>query len=80
YTLTDSDGDEVTATLTIDGDAVTGQAQPYIAPVAVDNNEEVGEDQTVEGNVIIDDDDNGGAQTGRDWDADTPVIDLAVNT
>jgi len=80
YTLTDGDGDQAPATLTINGDAATGEAHAYLAPVAVDNNETVDEAATLEGNVITDDDDDGGAASGRDWDADTPVVDLVINT
>ena len=80
YTLTDADGDSDSATLTISGDAISGEAQSSLAPVAVDNSESVAEAATISGNVITDDDDDGGAASGLDWDADTPVEDLVINT
>lgn len=78
YELTDGDGDKDTATLSISGDAVTGEAQATIAPVAVDNDESVSEESTITGNIITDDNDGAGAATGRDWDADTPVLNLSL--
>ncbi|MBU4525989.1 MAG: VCBS domain-containing protein [Desulfomicrobium sp.] len=33
----------------------------------------------IRGNVITDDDDGGGAASGRDWDQDTPVLNLKVS-
>lgn len=78
YTIEDADGDPSSATLTIHGNAISGEAQPTVAPVAVGNAYEVTENDTVAGNVITDDDDGRGAASGRDWDADTPVINLSV--
>lgn len=79
YTLTDADGDSDTATLTIDGFKAnpTGNLVNQ-APVAVDNDYEVDAGGTASGNIITDDNDGGGARSGRDWDQDTPVLNLSV--
>jgi T1SS-143 domain-containing protein len=80
YTVTDGDGDTAQATLTIDGNAITGDALQTIAPVAEDNDESVNENATINGNIIIDDNNDGGAASGRDWDQDTPVANLVIST
>jgi T1SS-143 domain-containing protein len=81
YTLTDVDGDSDTATLTIDGFKAnpTGNLVNQ-APVAADNDYEVGAGGTASGNIITDDNDAGGARSGRDWDQDTPVQNLRVGS
>nr|WP_254902895.1 DUF5801 repeats-in-toxin domain-containing protein [Halomonas sp. CSM-2] len=79
YTIVDGDGDSASATLTLNGDAeaVQGELTP-LTPVAVGNTYEV--DGVTEGNIITDDDDNGGAQSGRDYDNDTPVLNLSIHS
>ena len=79
YEITDADGDSDSATLTINGQSEPEQGElDAIAPVAADNTYQV--DGETSGNIITDDDDNGGAETGRDYDNDTPVINLSINS
>ena len=79
YTIVDGDGDSASATLTLNGNSEPqeGQLEP-VAPVAADNTYQV--DGVTSGNIITDDDDNGGAASGRDYDNDTPVINLSINS
>lgn len=79
YTIVDGDGDSSSATLTLNGNSEPqqGQLEPA-APVAADNTYQV--DGVTEGNIITDDDDNGGAASGRDYDNDTPVMNLSINS
>jgi T1SS-143 domain-containing protein len=79
YTIVDGDGDSASATLTLNGNSEPqeGQLEPA-APVAADNTYQV--DGVTTGNIITDDDDNGGAASGRDYDNDTPVINLSINS
>jgi T1SS-143 domain-containing protein len=79
YTIVDGDGDSASATLTLNGNSEPqeGQLEP-VAPVAADNTYQV--DDVTSGNIITDDDDNGGAASGRDYDNDTPVINLSINS
>uniref|UniRef100_UPI00261EC2ED retention module-containing protein n=1 Tax=uncultured Methylophaga sp. TaxID=285271 RepID=UPI00261EC2ED len=79
YEITDADGDSDSATLTVNGQSEPEQGElDAIAPVAADNTYQV--DGETSGNIITDDDDNGGAETGRDYDNDTPVINLSINS
>ncbi|WP_438971918.1 DUF5801 repeats-in-toxin domain-containing protein, partial [Methylophaga sp.] len=79
YTIVDGDGDSASATLTLNGNSEPQEGQlEAIAPVAADNTYQV--DGVTTGNIITDDDDNGGAATGRDYDNDTPVINLSINS
>ena len=80
YELTDADGDHSYATLTINGvepNPVGTLANQ--APVAGDNDYTL-EGSTIAGNIITDDNDGEGAESGRDWDADTPVTNLSVHS
>lgn len=79
YTIVDGDGDSASATLTLHGNSEPqeGQLEP-VAPVAADNTYQV--DGVTSGNIITDDDDNGGAASGRDYDNDTPVMNLSINS
>ncbi len=79
YTITDADGDTAQATLTITGERPdAGEPMVNRAPTPEDNSYEVGMDRLAAGNIILDDDDAGGTATGRDWDQDTPVLNLSV--
>lgn len=78
YTITDGDGDSATARLTITGEQPLPQGEPVNDdPVAVGNRYVV-KGEEISGNVITDDDDGKGAASGRDWDQDTPVLNLSV--
>ncbi len=82
YTVRDADGDSSPATLTVSGNQPNPPVNPPInmAPVAVGNDYGVGVSGTVSGNIITDDNNGGGAGSGRDWDSDTPVLNLSVQS
>ena len=79
YTIEDSDGDQDEATLTIDGFKGNQEGELVnVAPVAADNGYTVASGGVKTGNIITDDDTGTGAASGRDWDQDTPVLNLSV--
>jgi len=90
YTITDANGDSSEATLTISDLYGKGELVNE-RPVAEDNDYYLNDgqygpqlrssepDSTISGNVITDDNNGGGAASGRDWDQDTPVLNLKVS-
>jgi len=80
YWIKDADGDYSSATLTINGIEPNPEGD-FVnqAPVAADNNYTL-ESSSISGNIITDDDNDAGAASGRDWDADTPVANLSVHS
>ncbi len=83
YTLTDGDRDHSSATLTIQSSPqVQTGALVNLAPVAVGNSYSLAAvaGASVAGNIVQDDQGGGGAAGGRDWDPDTPVLNLSVAT
>ncbi|MBE1426554.1 T1SS-143 domain-containing protein [Desulfomicrobium macestii] len=80
YWIKDADGDYSSATLTITGNEPNPQGVFVNEdPVAVDNSYTV-VGTSFTGNIITDDDNDAGAASGRDWDADTPVDNLSVHS
>jgi len=94
YTITDANGDSSEATLTISDLYGKGELVNE-RPVAEDNDYYLNDGQygpqlrssepdsmpalRISGNVITDDDNGLGAASGRDWDQDTPVLNLKVS-
>ncbi len=80
YWIKDADGDYSSANLIITG-VEPNPAGEFVnqAPVGTDNDYAL-VDSSIEGNIITDDNDGEGADSGRDWDADTPVANLSVHS